>query len=151
MCGMMTGMTFGMAGGFLIGAFAGATNGMFVGSIVGMVVGIGFGYYTGRSCGVMGVMEGIMGGLMAGTMGAMISVMMVFDHLVPFLFILTIVEGAILLAFSYMLYKEYGNMTPEMVKVSGTDFIIMALAFDLALTVIFVYGPKAGTVLWKLN
>ena len=147
MCGMMTGMTFGMAGGFLIGAFAGATNGMFVGSMVGMVIGIGFGYYTGRACGVMGVMEGIMGGLMAGTMGAMISVMMVFDNLVPFLFILTGIEAVILLAFSYMLYKEYGNLTSEMVKVSGKDFILMAMAFDLALTVIFVYGPKAGTVL----
>jgi hypothetical protein len=147
MCGMMTGMTFGMAGGFLIGAFAGATNGMFVGSLVGMAIGIGFGYYTGRYCGVMGVMEGIMGGLMAGTMGAMLSVMMVFDHLVPFLFILTGIEAVILVAFSYMLYKEHGNMTPEMVKLDGNGFIILALALDLALTVVFIYGPKAGTVL----
>lgn len=147
MCGMMTGMTFGMAGGFLIGAFAGATNGTFVGSMVGMTIGIGLGYYTGRSCGVMGVMEGIMGGLMAGTMGAMLSVMMIFDHLVPFLFILTGIEAVILLAFSYMLYKEYGNMTPSMVKVDANTFILIALAIDLALTLIFVYGPKAGTVL----
>ena len=147
MAGMMTGMTFGMAGGFLIGAFAGATNGMFVGSLVGMAIGIGFGYYTGRYCGVMGVMEGIMGGLMAGTMGAMLSVMMVFDHLVPFLFILTGIEAIILVAFSYMLYKEHGNMTPEMIKLDAGSFIILALAIDLALTVIFIYGPKAGTVL----
>jgi len=147
MCGMMTGMTFGMAGGFLIGAFAGATNGMFVGSLVGMATGIGFGYFTGRYCGVMGVMEGIMGGLMAGTMGAMLSVMMVFDHLVPFLFILTGIETVILVAFSYMLYKEHGNMTPEMVKLDGNGFIILALAIDLVLTVVFIYGPKAGTVL----
>jgi hypothetical protein len=147
MSGMMTGMTFGMAGGFLIGAFAGATNGMFVGSLVGMAIGISFGYYTGRYCGVMGVMEGIMGGLMAGTMGAMLSVMMVFDHLVPFLFILTGIEAVILVAFSYMLYKEHGNMTPAMVKLDGTGFIILALAIDLALTVVFIYGPKAGTVL----
>jgi copper chaperone CopZ len=147
MCGMMTGMTFGMAGGFLIGAFAGATNGMFVGSLVGMAIGIGFGYFTGRYCGVMGIMEGIMGGLMAGTMGAMLSVMMVFDHLVPFLFILTGIEAVILVAFSYMLYKEHGNMTPEMVKFDGNSFIVLALAIDLALTVVFIYGPKAGTVL----
>ena len=147
MCGMMTGMTFGMAGGFLIGAFAGATNGMFVGSLVGMAIGMGLGYFTGRYAGVMGVMEGIMGGLMAGTMGAMLSVMMIYDRLIPFLFILTAIEAALLLAFSYMLYKEYGNMTPAMVKVSGNGFIIMALAIDLALTVIFVFGPKAGTVL----
>ena len=147
MCGMMTGMTFGMAGGFLIGAFAGATNGMFVGSLVGMAIGIGFGYFTGRYCGVMGVMEGIMGGLMAGTMGAMLSVMMVFDHLIPFLFILTGIEAVILVAFSYMLYKEHGNMTADMVKLDGISFIILALAIDLALTVIFIYGPKAGTVL----
>jgi hypothetical protein len=147
MCGMMTGMTFGMAGGFLIGAFAGATNGMFIGSLVGMAFGIGFGYYTGRYCGVMGVMEGIMGGLMAGTMGAMLSVMMVFDHLVPFLFILTGIEAVILVAFSYMLYKEHGNMTLAMMKLDAGSFIILALAIDLALTVIFIYGPKAGTVL----
>jgi hypothetical protein len=147
MCGMMTGMTFGMAGGFLIGAFAGATNGMFVGSLVGMAIGIGFGYFTGRYCGVMGVMEGIMGGLMAGTMGAMLSVMMVFDHLVPFLFILTGIEAVILVAFSYMLYKEHGNMTPDMLKLDWNSFIILALAMDLALTVVFIYGPKAGTVL----
>jgi copper chaperone CopZ len=147
MCGMMTGMTFGMAGGFLIGAFVGATNGMFVGSLVGMAVGMALGYYTGRYCGVMGVMEGIMGGLMAGTMGAMLSVMMVFDHLVPFLLILTAIEGALLIAFSYMLYKEHGNMTPAMVKMDGISFIILALAIDLTLTVIFIYGPKAGTVL----
>jgi hypothetical protein len=147
MSGMMTGMTFGMAGGFLIGAFAGATNGMFVGSLVGMAIGIGFGYFTGRYCGVMGVMEGIMGGLMAGTMGAMLSVMMVFDHLVPFLFILTGIEAVILVAFSYMLYKEHGNMTPDMLKLDWNSFIILALAMDLALTVVFIYGPKAGTVL----
>ena len=147
MSGMMTGMTFGMAGGFLIGAFAGATNGMFVGSLVGMAVGIGFGYVTGRYCGVMGIMEGIMGGLMAGTMGAMLSVMMVFDHLIPFLFILTATEAVILVAFSYMLWKEHGNMTPAMLRLDGTGFIILALAFDLALTVVYLYAPKAGTVL----
>lgn len=147
MTGMMSGMTFAMAAGFLIGAYAGATNGMFVGSIVGMIVGIGFGYFTGRYCGVMGVMEGLMGGLMAGTMGAMLSVMMIFDNLVPFLFILTAIEAVILLAFSYMLYKEYGNMKPTDVKVSSTEFTIQVLALDLALTMIFVYGPKAGVVL----
>jgi copper chaperone CopZ len=147
MTGMMSGMTFGMAGGFLIGAYAGATNGMFVGSIVGMGIGIGLGYFSGRYCGVMGVMEGIMGGLMAGTMGAMLSVMMIFDNLIPFLFILTGIEAVILLAFSYMLYKEYGNMKLTDVKVSGTEFALQALALNLALTVVFVYGPKAGVVL----
>ena len=147
MSGMMTGMTFGMAGGFLIGAFAGAANGMFTGSVVGMSVGMGLGYLTGRSCGVMGAMEGLMGGLMAGTMGAMLSVMMIFDRLIPFLFILTGVEAAILLAFSYMLYKEFGNLRQEDVKVTGTGFASYALAFDLALTIVFIYGPKAGLVL----
>jgi hypothetical protein len=53
----------------------------------------------------------------------------------------------ILVAFSYMLYKEHGNMTPAMVEMDGISFIILALAIDLALTVIFIYGPKAGTVL----
>jgi hypothetical protein len=84
---------------------------------------------------------------MAGTMGAMLSVMMVFDHLVPFLFILTGIEAVILIAFSYMLYKEHGNMTPDMLKLDWNGFILLALAMDLALTVVFIYGPRSGTVL----
>lgn len=147
MTGMMIGMTFGMAGGFLIGAFAGATNGMFVGSLVGMAVGMGFGYYTGRCCGVMGVMEGLMGGLMAGTMGAMLSVMLILDHLIPFLYVLTVVELVIMAAFSYMLYKEYGNLNGSLAKIELADFVLLALAFDLVLTAIFVLGPKSGVVL----
>ncbi len=147
MTGMMTGMTFGMAGGFLIGAFAGATNGMFLGSIIGMVTGMGLGYLTGRSCGVMGVMEGMMGGLMAGTMGAMLSAMLIYDRLVPFLFILTGTEGLVLVAYSYMLYKEFGNMKQQDLRVSGMEFAVLALALDLALTVVFVFGPKTGYVL----
>ena len=147
MTGMMTGMTFGMAGGFLIGAFVGATNGMFLGSIVGLVTGMSLGYVTGRSCGVMGVMEGMMGGLMAGTMGAMLSAMLIYDRLVPFLFILAGTEGVILAAYSYMLYKEFGNMQRSDLRVSGAEFAVLALALDLALTVVYVFGPKTGYVL----
>lgn len=147
MTGMMTGMTFGMAGGFLIGAFVGATNGMFLGSIVGMLTGMSLGYVTGRSCGVMGVMEGMMGGLMAGTMGAMLSAMLIYDRLVPFLFILTATEAIILAAYSYMLYKEFGNMRPGDMKASGSEFAVLALAMNLVLTVVYVYGPKTGYVL----
>ncbi|WP_148208114.1 cation transporter [Methanosphaerula palustris] len=147
MTGMMTGMTFGMAGGFLIGAFVGATNGMFLGSIIGMGAGMSLGYVTGRSCGVMGVMEGMMGGLMAGTMGAMLSAMLIYDRLVPFLFILVGTEGVILVAFSYMLYKEFGNMTKQDLRVSGMEFAVLALALNLALTVVYVFGPKTGYVL----
>ena len=147
MTGMMIGMTFGMAGGFLIGAFAGATNGMFIGSLVGMAVGMGFGYFTGRCCGVMGVMEGLMGGLMAGTMGAMLSVMLILDNLVPFLYILTAVELVIMALSSYMLYKEFGNLNGSLAKIDASDFIILALAFDLVLTAIYVLGPKSGVVL----
>ncbi len=147
MTGMMVGMTFGMAAGFLIGAFAGATNGMFIGSLVGIAVGMWFGYYTGRCCGVMGVLEGMMGGLMAGTMGAMLSVMMVYDNLVPFLFILTGIEVAIMWAFGYMLYKEYGSIKEGAIDVNAIDFAAYALAFDLVLTLVFVFAPKAGVVL----
>jgi len=46
-----------------------------------------------------------------------------------------------------MLYKEFGNLRQEDVKVTGTGFAIYALAFDLALTIVFIYGPKAGLVL----
>ena len=147
MTGMMTGMTFGMAGGFLIGAFVGATNGMFLGSIIGRATGMSLGYVTGRSCGVMGVMEGMMGGLMAGTMGAMLSAMLIYDRLVPFLFILVGTEGVILVAYSYMLYKEFGNMKQNDLKVSGMEFAVLALALNLALTVVYVFGPKTGYVL----
>lgn len=149
MTGMMTGMTFGMAGGFLIGAFVGATNGMFLGSIIGMATGMSLGYVTGRSCGVMGVMEGMMGGLMAGTMGAMLSAMLIYDRLVPFLFILVGTEGVILVAYSYMLYKEFGNMKQNDLKVSGMEFAVLALALNLALTVVYVFGPKTGYVLGR--
>lgn len=147
MTGMMTGMTFGMAGGFLIGAFVGATNGMFLGSIVGLLVGMSLGYVTGRSCGVMGVMEGMMGGLMAGTMGAMLSAMLIYDRIVPFLFILTGTEAVILAAYSYMLFKEFGTMQRSDLKVSGKEFAVLALALNLALTVVYVFGPKTGYVL----
>lgn len=147
MTGMMVGMTFGMAGGFLIGAFVGATNGMFVGSIVGMVAGMGLGYYSGKCCGVMGAMEGLMGGLMAGTMGAMLSVMMIYDNLIPFLFILTAVELVIMAAFSYMIFKEHGNLEGRALNVTWLEFIVVTLAFDLALTAVYVFAPKAGVVL----
>ena len=147
MTGMMTGMTFGMAGGFLIGAFVGATNGMFLGSIVGLAAGMSLGYVTGRSCGVMGVMEGMMGGLMAGTMGAMLSAMLIYDRIVPFLFVLAGTEAVILAAYSYMLYKEFGTMKQSDLRVNGAEFATLALALDLALTVIYVFGPKTGYVL----
>ncbi|MBI5035834.1 cation transporter [Candidatus Micrarchaeota archaeon] len=149
MTGMMIGMTFGMAAGFIIGAFAGATNGMFVGSLVGVFAGMGFGYITGRCCGVMGVLEGMTGGLMAGTMGAMLSVMMVYDHLIPFLFILTGIEIAIMWAFSYMLYKEYGSIKESTLGENALAFVAYALALDLALTFVFVFAPKAGVVLGR--
>ncbi len=147
MTGMMTGMTFGMVGGFLIGAFVGATNGMFLGSIVGLLAGMSLGYVTGRSCGVMGVMEGMMGGLMAGTMGAMLSAMLIYDRLVPFLFILAGTEAVILAAYSYMLYKEFGTMKQSDLKVSGREFAVLALALNLIMTVVYVFGPKTGYVL----
>ncbi len=147
MTGMMTGMTFGMAGGFMIGAFVGATNGMFIGSLAGMAVGMALGLQAGRCCGVMGVMEGIMGGVMAGTMGAMISVMMIFDNLVPFLYLLTAIEIITLGLFSYMLNKEYGNISDRMLDVSGFEFAMFSLAVDIIVTMIMLYAPRAGVVL----
>jgi copper chaperone CopZ len=147
MTGMMTGMTVGMMGGFMIGAFIGATNGMFIGSLAGMAFGMFLGFEAGRCCGVMGGMEGLMGGLMAGTMGAMLSVMMVYDNLMPFLYILSGVCLAILGGLAYMIYKEYGSIEQEQFDVSAAKFLFYSLILYLAVAALAIFGPKANVVL----
>ncbi len=142
MCGMMVGMTIGMMAGFLAGAISGAANGMFVGSVVGMLVGMSLGGAAGAAVGVMGTMEGVMAGLMSGTMGAMLSVMLYNDNLMPFLVILFAACIAILLALSYMLYRENGPL-PE----GGKPDVAMAVAVNSALFIIFsaiiAWGPRS--------
>ncbi|OIO20738.1 hypothetical protein AUJ17_05325 [Candidatus Micrarchaeota archaeon CG1_02_47_40] len=147
MGGMMVGMTIGMMAGFLLGALAGATNGMFVGSLVGMGVGMLVGFEAGRCCGVMGAMEGLMGGLMAGTMGAMLSVMMVTDNLILFLYILFACCLAILAGMSYMIRKEHGKMMHEHLQISLGGFFLICLGALLFLCAIMIFGPKAGIVI----
>jgi cation transport ATPase len=96
MTGMMIGMTIGMTSGFVIGGISGLINGMFTGSVIGTAIGIAAGVYAGRCCGTMGMMEGMMAGLMSGTMGAMLTVMMIGDHVEAFLIILIAITILIL-------------------------------------------------------
>lgn len=146
MSGMMIGMTVGMMAGFLLGALVGATNGMFVGAIYGMAVGIIAGAWCGQCCGIMGVMEGMMAGLMAGTMGAMLSVMMINDHLILFLYILTLICFAILLGLSYIILKERAE--DEKPKPWGRGkFMVACVALTFITLLIMVYGPK-GSFVW---
>ena len=142
--GMMVGMTSGMSAGFLFGALIGATNGMFVGSVAGMSAGMFIGAKLGKNSGVMGGLEGLMAGGMAGTMGAMISVMMINDHLIDFLHILFVSYAVIMGGLSYMMYREDGPA-----EHSDTVFLKVlygaALLF-LATLFIMVFGPKSPPI-----
>ncbi|VVB66340.1 Uncharacterised protein [Candidatus Gugararchaeum adminiculabundum] len=140
--GMMVGMTLGMIPGYLAGSLLGITNGMFVGSVVGMAVGIGLGTELGRSCGIMGAMEGMMAGLMAGIMGAMTSIMMFNDHLVPFLYILFAVCGALLAGLSYMMFREAGAAEKARFKIGLAEFFLASLVLSIFLVGMMLYGPK---------
>ncbi|MDO8339816.1 MAG: hypothetical protein Q7T16_04120 [Candidatus Burarchaeum sp.] len=144
--GMMAGMTLGMMAGFMAGALVGATNGMFMGSLVGMAVGIALGANVGRFCGVMGAMEGIMAGLMAGTMGAMLSVMMVSNNLLLFLYILFGICAFLLGGLSYMMYREAGSAEVSELRISLLRFAGMSSGLAFALIFIMLYGPKSGII-----
>ena len=142
--GMMAGMIIGMIAGFMSGALIGATNGMFVGSVVGMAVGMGASAYAVRKTGIMGILEGLMAGLMAGTMGAMLSVMMITDNLIAFLYILFGVCTLILLGMSYFMIKEIGpiqddRQTVELFPLALQCLLVLAIFVALA-----VWGPKSA-------
>lgn len=145
MTGMMVGMTIGMISGFLLGAIVGSTNGLFFGSLAGMIPGMALGASAGKSGGVMGVMEGIMAGLMSGTMGAMMSVMLLGDYLMPFLFILLAVSIVILGGLSYAVLKDAGRVSE--LKTSFPVMALIVLASTIILSLLMVYGPKAGVFL----
>ena len=140
MPGMMAGMTMGMAAGFMVGALVGATNGMFIGCLAGIGVGIALGANLGRPSGVMGGMEGIMAGLMSGTMGPMLSVMMINDNLVPFLYVLFVVCAGILGLLSYMMYKENGGAPKT--GAAFVKFLAAAAILSIATIALMLYGPK---------
>jgi copper chaperone CopZ len=144
--GMMIGMTIGMVAGFLCGAIIGATNGMFIGSIFGVLIGASFGFETGRHCGIMGAMEGIMAGLMSGTMGAMLSVMMINDNLIPFLYFLIAACTIIVAGLSYMMNKEAGSRSKNEVELKFTTFLILNALLVFSMTAIMILGPKGGIV-----
>jgi copper chaperone CopZ len=142
--GMMVGMTVGMMSGFLAGAIVGATNGMFIGSVVGMALGILPGFLLGRYCGVMGAMEGIMAGIMAGTMGAMLSVMMINDNLILFLYMLFGLCAIMIGGLSYMMHREAGPASRDELNVKFAEFALMAFALSLLIIEIMAYAPRNG-------
>ncbi|MFH1520321.1 MAG: cation transporter [Candidatus Micrarchaeota archaeon] len=144
--GMMVGMTVGMMSGFLAGALVGATNGMFLGSIIGMVFGIAPGLALGKHSGIMGAMEGIMAGIMAGTMGAMLSVMMINDNMILFLYILFGLCAVMIGGLSYMMHREAGETPIKEFKVKFATFFLVALAVTILMAVIMMYGPKNGLI-----
>ncbi len=145
--GMMVGMTTGMASGYMVGAILGATNGMFIGSVGGMAVGIAVGLALGRYCGIMGAMEGVMAGLMSGTMGAMTTVMMLNDHLIAFLYILSAVSAVIVGGLSYMMFREAGSAPKEGYRGGFAVFAWLAIAMSAMMVLIMLFGPKSGIVL----
>jgi copper chaperone CopZ len=142
MTGMMVGMTIGMMTGFGVGAIVGLTNGMFLGSVIGVGIGMFAGIYAGWCCGTMGIMEGMMAGLMSGTMGAMITVMMVLDHVELFLPLLIIIDTIILAGMMRMTVEENADADVEtkpwpMSAVLAVSFIAM-----LAISALIVLLPK---------
>ena len=146
MVGMMIGMTFGMQTGMMIGTIIGATNGMFIGSMTGMLLGVLVGGYNGKCCGVMGVMEGMMSGVMGGTMGGMLGVMMNVDHIMWFMPIFTLINIAILIGLSYMLFEEAieNNNTVVRIDLSFMKFFFISLIAVVLLSLLIIYGPKTG-------
>ena len=148
MLGMMIGMTLGMQTGMMIGAIIGATNGFFMGAMVGMILGVFVGALTGKCCGIMGIIEGMMAGLMGGTMGPMISIMMLADNLLLFMPFYMLVNVAILLGFSYMLFEEVVEGRDE-VKKRTIDFSTLAsfaIILSFVLACIMIYGYKSALV-----
>ncbi len=144
--GMMAGMIIGMISGFMSGAVVGATNGMFMGALVGMSIGMGVGAYAVRKTGVMGVLEGLMAGLMAGTMGAMLSIMMITDNLVPFLYILFAICTIILGGMNYFIIKEIGPIQEEKKSVALFPLVLISILFLMAFITLMLFGPKSAIV-----
>lgn len=144
--GMMIGMTIGMVGGFLSGAIIGATNGMFFGSVAGVLIGVILGFDLGKHCGIMGALEGLMAGLMSGTMGAMLSVMMINDNLIAFLYFLLGVCATILGGLSYMMHREASAIDAERGRINFPGFVIFCAALASILLMIMIFGPKSAIV-----
>lgn len=140
--GMMVGMTTGMASGYMVGAILGATNGMFIGSLAGTVAGIGIGFGMGRYSGVMGAMEGIMAGLMSGTMGAMTTFMMMNDHMLEFLFILSSICLVTLGGLGYMMYREAGPAPRAGLRGGFARFFALSSAISALIVMIMLIGPR---------
>lgn len=147
MTGMMIGMTFGMQTGMMIGAIIGATNGFFWGCMTGMILGVSIGLITGKCCGIMGLMEGAMAGLMGGTMGPMITVMMFSDNVLYFMPLYMLINIAIIIGLSYMLYEEVVESKKVKINPLDTTTLIAASIIAMAvLTTLIVYGPSSSLI-----
>ncbi len=145
MTGMMIGMTIGMQTGMMIGTILGATNGLFIGAIISMILAISIGIYTGRCCGIMGVMEGMMAGTMGGTMGAMIGTMFNVDHILWFMPLFMLVNIAIMIGFSIMLYEEISaKQKPETKTISQSKFLMLCTIAVLLISLLILWGPRTG-------
>lgn len=94
-----------------------------------MAAGMGLGTAVGRWSGIM-----------SGTMGAMVSVMMVNDNLVPFLYVLAGACIASLGGLSYLLRKEAGKAPEPLGGFAG--FLLPAALLSIAMVAVMLYGPK---------
>jgi hypothetical protein len=146
MSSMTFAMTSGMMAGFIAGAVTGAMNGMFYGCLGGMAVGMAIGCIPGKFCGIETAMEGLKAGIMTGAMGTMLSVMMIYDHLIPFLFIFISTCVVLLTGASYLMYSEAGNIRKAGVS-DMIAFFVTAVFAALLLSLFAFYGPKSGLYL----
>ncbi|MDO8661071.1 MAG: hypothetical protein Q7K43_04225 [Candidatus Woesearchaeota archaeon] len=145
MTGMMIGMTLGMQTGMMIGTILGATNGLFIGGIIGMILAVCIGIYSGRCCGIMGVMEGTMAGSMGGIMGAMTGVMFSADNILWFMPVFMLINIAIMIGFSIMLYEEIAaKHKPETKTISLNKFSMLCTLAVVLISLIILWGPRTG-------
>jgi len=116
---------------------------MLLGSVVGVL--------AGKCCGIMGALEGLMSGIMGGTMGAMITVMMYFEDFFPvvpdihlFMPLYVLLNVAVLLGFSYMLFEELVEGKTVEARPAGFGKFLLWSALALAiLTAIILFAPHS--------
>ncbi|MEM4295274.1 MAG: hypothetical protein QXS91_00475 [Candidatus Anstonellales archaeon] len=152
--GMMSGMITGMLSGFMAGLLIGATNGLFVGSVFGIIIGLLFGLKAGKMCGIMGALEGILAALMSGPMGAMISVMMIYDNLITFLYIALLISIIGMHGLSYMLYRELKKPIHEIHDIENEfkkhkmliKMLITSNALNFINIFLIIFGPKSNLI-----
>jgi hypothetical protein len=93
----------------------------------------------------MGAMEGMMAGLMSGTMGAMTTVMMINDHVLAFMYMLSGICLVMVGGLSYMMFREAGPAPRA--GFSFARFATLSIALGAMMLAVMVYGPKNGFIL----